>query len=116
MSDGELAAFLAGRPTGALCVVDDHGRLLALPARIIDADDGVVRAEVSAADISAALAGERQGCVVADVFETYEGIRGVIAQGLVVCDNTEAAVPVIALNMTRTTSFSFAERAQAVTG
>jgi hypothetical protein len=33
MSADELDAFVATHPSGAICVVDDDGRLLAVPAR-----------------------------------------------------------------------------------
>jgi hypothetical protein len=108
MSDGELSGFLATRPSGALCVVDDDGRLLAVPARVIDERDGVLRVELSGALGASAFAHQGEGCVVADAFETYEAIRGVITGGPVM--HLAADAPrVVAVTMARTTTFSFAE-------
>lgn len=109
MTVEELAAFIASRPTGALCVVDDDGRLLALPARVLDADDGVLRVEVPDGGAAADLAAERQGCVVVDVFESYEGIRGVIARGPAACADAAGTRLVVALKPIRTTTFSFSD-------
>jgi hypothetical protein len=110
MTAPELAAFLASRPAGAICVDDDDGRLLALPARVLDAEDGVLRVEVPGGEGAAALSAERQCCVVADVFESYEAIRGVIVQGPAMCTDSSTAQPVVTLKATRTTSFSFSDR------
>lgn len=109
MTVEELAAFIARRPTGALCVVDDGGRLCALPAHVFGAEGGVLTVEVSVGDPAISLAGKREGCVVADVFETYEGIRGVITRGPAECVDAQVVRPVVTLTMTRTTSFSFAD-------
>ena len=120
MSADELAAFLATRPSGALCVIDDDGHLLAVPARVVDKDDGVLHVELADADLASTFDHERQGCMVADSFESYDAIRGVIARGPVTSVDGATPHPAVTLTMARTATFSFADRseprsAQAVT-
>ncbi len=108
MSADERAAFLATQPSGAICVVGDDGRLFAVPARVLDGRDAVLRVELADSDLVSAFDHERQACVVADVFETYAGIRGIVARGPAV--RTEGPSPaVVALTMQRTATFTFAE-------
>ena len=108
MSVDELKAFLAMRPSGAICVVDDDGRLLAVPARVLDELDGILRVELTAAALVSTFAQERQACVVADSFESYDAIRGVIARGRAARADTTPLHPVVALTPARTATFSFA--------
>jgi hypothetical protein len=108
MSEDERRSFLAARPSGAICTVDDEGRLFAVPARVLEADDAILHVELADADLDSALDHERQACIVADTFETYDGIRGVIARGPAV--RTDQSVPaVVAVTMKRTTTFTFAQ-------
>jgi hypothetical protein len=106
MPADDVAAFLAGEPSGALCVVDDAGRLLAVPARVVDAVAGVLRVELTGTDLAPSFGDVRAGCVVADSFESYDGIRGVIARGPVARING-AAAPMVAMTVTRVVGFSF---------
>jgi predicted methyltransferase len=108
MSADELDAFIATHPSGAICVVDDDGRLLAVPARVLDELDGVLRVEISAAELDSMFTQERQACVVADSFESYDAIRGVIARGEAASADTTAVHPVVLLTTARTATFSFA--------
>jgi hypothetical protein len=112
MSADELAAFLTTGPLGALCVIDDEGRLVAVPARILDERGGTLRVELAAADLASTFEQPRRGCVVADTFESYEGIRGVIARGPAAPAGGAAAHPIVALTMARTATFSFADDRQ----
>jgi hypothetical protein len=112
MSAGELSAFLAAQPSGAICVVDDDGRLLAVPARVLDEHDGIIHVDVGAVELAFTSDGERPACMVADSFESYEGIRGVIARGHVAPGGAAPADPVVALTVTRKATFSFAEDRQ----
>jgi hypothetical protein len=121
MSADELAAFLATQPSGAICVSDDDGHLLAMPARVLDEDGGVLRVELTGADLASTFDRARQGCVVADSFESYDAIRGVIARGPATRVDGPAQHLTVALTMVRTVTFSFADdrreprSAQAVT-
>jgi predicted methyltransferase len=108
MSADELDAFIATHPSGAICVVDDDGRLLAVPARILDEHDGILRVENSASELDSTFTQERHACVVADSFESYDAIRGVIARGDAACADTAAVNPVVALTTAHTATFSFA--------
>ncbi len=109
MSDDERAAFLAARPSGAICVVGDDGRLLAVPARILNGDAGALRVELAETDLESMFDHERRGCVVADTFESYHAIRGVIARGRAARVDTAAAGVVLELEVARIATFSFAE-------
>jgi hypothetical protein len=110
MSADELAGFLAARPRGAICAVDDDGRLVATPARVLDAHDGILRVEVPDAALASAFTGKCDACVVADVFETYDGIRGVIAGGPAATVGSGTA-HLMSVEMVRVATFSFAEKA-----
>ena len=108
MSADALKAFLATHPWGAICVVDDDGRLLAVPARVLDELDGILRVELTAAEVVSTFAQERQACVVADSFESYDAIRGVIARGRAAPADTTPLHPIVAVTTARTATFSFA--------
>jgi predicted methyltransferase len=108
MSADELDAFIATHPSGAICVVDDEGRLVAVPARVLDELDGILRVEIGVAELDSTFTHERQACVVADSFESYDAIRGVIARGVTAPADTTASHPVVALTSARTATFSFA--------
>ena len=108
MSAGELSAFIAAQPSGAICVVDDDGRLLAVPARVLGEHDGIIHLDVATVELAFASDGERRACMVADSFESYDGIRGVIAQGHAAPGGTAPGDPVVALTVTRKVTFSFA--------
>lgn len=108
MSADERVTFLAAQPSGAICVVGDDGRLFALPARVLFERDAVLRVELADTDLVSTFDHERQACVVADIFETYAGIRGIVARGPAV--RTDGSLPaVVALTMQRTATFTFAE-------
>jgi hypothetical protein len=103
MSDDELTSFLAGGPTGAICVVDDDGDLLALPGRVSHVDDITLTVVVDGADHD--VGRTTSACVVADTFTAYRDIRGVIVQGTV----TWPPAPQVdtRLTITRSVTFSF---------
>jgi hypothetical protein len=106
MAEDELGEFLAGRPTGAICVADADGQLLALPARVIDFHSGTIAVTVDGVDADATPSAETQACVVADTFAAYRDIRGAIVQGTVMWP--PAADDVATLTVNRTLTFSFA--------
>ena len=108
MSADELAAFLATQPSGAICVIDDDGHLLAVPARVLDEDDGVLHVQLADADLASTFDHERQGCMVADSFESYDAIRGVIARGPATRVDGSADNRTVAVTRARTATFSFA--------
>jgi len=108
MAEDELAEFLAHGPTGAICVVDAGGQLLALPARVVDSDSdsATIAVTVEGANGDATQHAEFQACVVVDTFTTYRDIRGVIVQGTVIWP--PASDDVATLTVSRTLTFSFA--------
>jgi hypothetical protein len=106
MAADELAEFLADGPTGAICVVDADGQLLALPARVVDFDSATIAVTVDGADGDAQQRAEIQACVVADTFTAYRDIRGAICQGTVTWP--PASDDVATLTVSRTLTFSFA--------
>jgi hypothetical protein len=105
MAEDELAEFLADGPTGAICVVDADGQLLALPARVVDFDSAAIAVTVDGVNVGATPS-EIQACVVADTFTAYRDIRGVIWQGTVLWP--PASDDVATLTLSRTVTFSFA--------
>ena len=106
MSQDELAEFLARGPTGAICVVDADGHLLALPARVFDSDSATIAVTVDGANGDATQRYAIQACVVADTFTAYRDIRGAIVQGTAVWPPASDAVAT--LTVSRTLTFSFA--------
>jgi len=106
MAEDELAGFMAQRPSGAICIADADGRLLALPARVTDFDIATIDVVVEGVNGEATQRAETQACVVADTFTAYRDIRGVIVQG------TASWPPitddVVTLTVSRTLTFSFA--------
>jgi len=106
MGEDELAEFLAQRPTGAICVVDAGGQLLALPARVVDFASTTIDVTVGGVHGDITQRAELRACVVADTFTAYRDIRGVIVQGTVIWPSAsdEAAT----LTVSRTLTFSFA--------
>ena len=106
MAEDELAEFLAEGPTGAICVVDADGQLLALPARVVDFDSATIGVTVDGVNGDATQRAEIQACVVVDTFTAYRDIRGVISQGTVIWP--PASDEVATLTVSRTLTFSFA--------
>lgn len=106
MAEEELAEFLAQGPSGAICVVDADGELLALPARVVDFDSATIAVTVDGVNGEATQRAEIQACVVADTFTAYRDIRGVISQGAVLWP--PEANDVAVLTVSRTLTFSFA--------
>jgi hypothetical protein len=106
MAEDELAEFLAQRPTGAICVVDADGQLLALPARVVDFGSATIAVTVDGVKADAAHSAETRACVVADVFTAYRDIRGAIVQGRVMWP--PASHDAARLTVSRTMTFSFA--------
>jgi hypothetical protein len=105
MAEDELAEFFAQGPSGAICVVDTDGQLLALPARVVDFDAARITVTVDGVDVDAKQCAEIQACVVADTFTAYRDIRGVIVQGTAIWP--PAPDDVATLTVSRTVSFSF---------
>jgi hypothetical protein len=105
MAEGELAEFFAQGPSGAICVVDADGRLLALPARVVDVDSATIAVAVDGVNGDATRPAEIQACVVADTFTAYRDIRGVIVQGTAIWP--PASDDVATLTVSRTLTFSF---------
>jgi hypothetical protein len=105
MSEDEVTAFLAEAPTGALCVVDNDGHLLALPSRVVDFDDATLTVEVGRVDNDAPQRLGTPACLVADTFTAYRAIRGIISQGTMTWPASRA---VTQLSIIRTVTFSFA--------
>jgi hypothetical protein len=90
MSADELAAFLDDGPTGAICLTDAAGRLLALPADVIGGQESMLKVEI-------------------DGFPSYEAIRGVIAQGSIASAVPATSGPsIVTVAVARTVTFSFA--------
>jgi hypothetical protein len=106
MAKDELAEFLADGPTGAICIVDADGQLLALPARVVDFDSATIAVTVDGVNGDAKQRAEIQACVVADTFTAYRDIRGVICQGTVMWPPGSNAAAT--LTVSRTLTFSFA--------
>jgi len=106
MAEDELAEFLAQGPTGAICVVDADGQLLALPARVVDFDSDTIGVSVDGVNVDATQSAETEACVVADTFTAYRDIRGAIVQGTVMWP--PASDDVATLTVSRTLTFSFA--------
>ena len=105
MAEDDLAEFLAQRPTGAICVVDADGQLLALPARVVDFDSATLAVIVAGANGDATQPAEIQACVVVDTFTAYRDIRGMIVQGMAMWP--PASDDVATLTVSRTLTFSF---------
>lgn len=106
MTEDELAEFLAQGPIGAICVVDADGRLLALPARVVEFDSATIAVTVDGVNVDATHSADTQGCVVADTFTAYRDIRGAIVQGSVMWP--PASAEAARLTVSRTLTFSFA--------
>jgi hypothetical protein len=105
MAEDELAEFFAQGPSGAICVVDADGRLLALPARVFDFDAATIAVTVDGANVDATSSAETQACLVADTFTAYRDIRGVIVQGTAIWP--PSSDDVATLTVSRTLTFSF---------
>jgi hypothetical protein len=106
MTDDELAEFLAQAPSGAICVVDSDGQLLALPARVVDFHSDTIAVTVNGVNVDGTQRAETEACVAADTFTAYRDIRGVILQGTVMWP--PASDDVATLLVSRTLTFSFA--------
>ena len=106
MAKDELAEFFAQGPSGAICVVDADGELLALPARVVDFDAATIAVTVDGVNGDATQSAEIQACVVADTFTAYRDIRGAIWQGTVMWP--PASNDPVTLTVSRTLTFSFA--------
>lgn len=86
LSAGEIAQFVATRRLASLCVEDEAGELRAVPAWAVSKGGDTVDIEMPDTP-TLALRPETAACVVADEFETYEGIRGVILRGQLTDDH-----------------------------
>ncbi|MDT5003406.1 MAG: hypothetical protein QOJ24_582 [Mycobacterium sp.] len=107
MSADELAAFLDDGPTGAICLTDAAGRLLALPADVIGGQESMLNVEIDGFDGPPSPG--TPACVVADRFPSYEAIRGVIAQGSIASAVPATPGPsIVTVAVARTVTFSFA--------
>jgi hypothetical protein len=105
MAEDELAEFLAKRPTGAICVVDADGQLLALPARVADFDSATIAVTVDGVNGDATQRAEIEACVVVDTFTAYRDIRGAIVQGTAIWP--PPSDDVATLTVSRMLTFSF---------
>lgn len=106
MGEDELATFLGHGPTGAICVVDADGQLLALPAQLVDFDAATIDITVDGANGIVTQRAEAPACVVADTFTSYRDIRGVIMQGTLTWPPSPDEAATLAVS--RTVTFSFA--------
>ena len=106
MAEDELAEFLAQGPSGAVCVVDADGQLLALPARVVDSDSGTLAVAVDGVNVDAAHSAETRACVVVDSFTAYRDIRGAIVQGAVMWPPASDGMATLTVGRTRTFSFA----------
>jgi hypothetical protein len=107
MSADELTSFLCEEPTGAICLTDADGELLALPARVLGQQDDLLQVEIDGLDVPPAPG--TAVCVVADRFPSYEAIRGVIAQGSILAARDGVPPwPIVGVAAARTVTFSFA--------
>jgi hypothetical protein len=106
MAEGELAEFLAQGPTGAICVVDADGLLLALPARVVDFDSAAIAVTVDGANGDATQHAKIKTCVVADTFTAYRDIRGVIVQGTLLWPPASDEAATVTVSRMRTFSFA----------
>src|SRR5437016_10505407 len=106
MSDAELRAWMMRHPTGAMCVLKANGRLEATPVRVHSGDGATVTVVVASPGVAEPGGDTRdrlRACIVADEFESYEGIRGVILQGSVAPEGA-----IVDMTVERMTTFSFA--------
>ena len=104
MSTTELFEFLGDPPTGALCV-ERNGQLLALPAQLLRASNGIW--EIATDDgCDVILPDSAPACLVADSFVTYQGIQGVIVQAQRNPSDGDASVVVVRPLRLRSFSFS----------
>lgn len=101
MTPQELDAFLSGKPSGALCFGDENDRLVALPARVQSGDGQTLTVALQGRTDTGD--GPLQVCVVADEFDSYQDIRGVIAQG-----SAAVAAGPVEVTLNRVVTFSFA--------
>jgi len=110
MDSAGIDAFLRVERFAALCVEGADGSLVSMPARLLGSPDGRVRAEpADPGAITGVLSRRAPACVVADEFESYEGIRGVILQGELLGITSEgASAPRVELEVSRSTGFTFA--------
>ena len=106
MSEAERTEFLAKSPSGAVCVIDDDGDLLALPALVVDFDDAAITFDVGGAHPDGTQSRPTHACLVADTFTEYRAIRGVISQGTLTWP--PASRDGITMTVARTVTFSFA--------
>ena len=102
MSDDDLRAWMSKRPTGAMCMLSDDGRFRATPVVVQAFDGDVVTAVVASPELAQ---GAGRACIVADEFESYEGIRGVIIQGAI---ERAGAAATVEMAVERLSTFSFA--------
>jgi hypothetical protein len=105
-----IAAFLGQERTGSLCLEDDSGRLRACPVRIVPVGQSGLHVVPADPWVNEAAVGRRPpACLVADEFESYEAIQGVIVQGHLRQDVTSRSdPPSVVIEVTRTVGFTFA--------
>jgi hypothetical protein len=108
MTPQETVAFFSEAPTGAICVADHGGKLLALPASVVAGDGRALTITTDRDTLNAHAGDALQVCVVADKFLSYAGIRGVIAQGSIDAQDCTSDRDVLHVTLTRTVTFSFA--------
>jgi hypothetical protein len=80
LSEEAINQFTRVARQAALCVEGRDGELLPMPVQLLASSDAELRLLLVDGAPSMNIV-EGAACVVADEFESYEGIRGVIAQG-----------------------------------
>lgn len=108
MTSTEVAEFLRNMPTGALCIEED-GHLIALPAHVLSASDGVWNVSLSGCGYTG-LADSAPACLVAESFTTYSAVCGLIVQGTATRTPVVGAEDktIIGVRSSRVRTFSFA--------
>jgi|GEM_PF-1376906 len=88
----------------AVCGEDSSGALVALPAFLVSGKPERVVLATPETDLPPNSGNEVDVAIVADEFASYEGIRGVIAQGVVVSTDEHR----LHIDVVRAKGFSFA--------
>jgi hypothetical protein len=107
LDDESARSFMLHAGTGSLCFEDGEGRLCATPVDLRASSEATL--VFAAPDIRELARATKRGghaCFVADEFETYEGIKGVIVRGTLASGGSPP--PQINLLIDSVIGFSFA--------